>query len=174
MATVTDPLLKSTLKKVEEGVPDKYQRGYTQIMAAGMKAMFSEKTFPLMEDYLKDIKSPADVPKLVAHGIVKLISVLYNGSQGKMQVEATGPASVALMCHALEYVEQVLGIPVDKDLVAKTTHLVSQGLMIFLKQASGLSEEDFQKAITPRDPNAPAEPAQPAAAPPQGGMIQGV
>ena len=169
---VTDPLLKQTLNKVEASVPEKFQKGYHQIMAAGLMAMFSKQTYHFMEEYLNELKRAEDVPKMVAHGIVKLISVVHNQSGGKLQLEAAGPAAVALMCHALEYVEQVLGIQVNKDIVAKTTHLISQGLMVFLKQASGLNDEDFKKALTPGG----AQQVDPAAAPPPtaGGMVQGV
>jgi hypothetical protein len=174
MPPVNDPLLKQTLAKVEASVPEKYQKGYNQIMAAGLQAMFSEKTFPLMEDYLKDIKSQTDIPNLVAHGIIKLLSILFNESKGQMQLEASGAAAIALMTHALDYVEQVIKIEVTKEILAQTTELVRHGLMVFLKQASKLSDEDFNKALTPKQPGSEEVPVEePAPAEPVGGVLEG-
>lgn len=173
---VKDPLLKSTLAKVEASVPEKYQRGYDQILASGLQLMFADKTFPLTEDYLRNVKAPADVPKLVSHGIIKLLSILYNESQGKLQLEASGAAAIALMVHVLDYVDRVLKIAVTADVLAQTTELTRHGLMVFLKQASKLSDEDFARALSPKKPGEPAqsEPAAPPAeAPAPTGIIQG-
>lgn len=162
--TVTDALLSQTLTKIEASVPEKYQRGYDQIMAAGLKAMFSEKTFSMTKEYLQNVKSEADVPKIVSHGVIKLMSILFNVSQGKLQLEASGPAAVGLTVHALQYVEQRMQIPVSRETLAQTTHLVSQGLMVLLKQASKLSDEDFQKALTPKQ-SGDAQAGEPATVP---------
>lgn len=175
---VKDPLLKSTLAKVEASVPEKYQRGYDQIMASGLQAMFSEKTFPMTEDYLKNIKRPEDVPKLVSHGAVKLLSILYNESKGQLSLESSGAAVLALMVHALDYVERQLRIDVTPEILASTTQLVMQGHLVLLKQMSKLSDADFQKAITPKQPGEASPSPESASEPPAqagapAGIIQG-
>ena len=178
---VTDSLLSKTLAKTEASVPEKYQRGYNQIMAAGLKAMFSEKTFSLTKEYLQNIKSEADIPRIVSHGAIKLMSILFNVSRGKLQLEASGPAAIGLMVHALQYVEQRMQLSITPDILAQTTQLVSQGLMVLLKQASKLSDEDFQKALTPGQAGTaqteePVVEAEPGAAPPadDASVMQGV
>lgn len=144
---VDNRLLKQAQQKTEASVPTQYRRGYTAILAAGLKAMFSDKTFPLMKEYLASIKSPQDIPQVVAHGIIKLLSLLFNESQGKLQIEASGPASIVLMTHALDYVEDVMKMPIDADTLAQTTQLVNQGLMYFLKQATKMSDQDFEQVL---------------------------
>ena len=147
VSTIDNRLLTQARDKAEASVPNEYQRSYTQILAAGLKAMFSDKTFPLMKEYLASIKSPQDIPQVVAHGILKLLSILFNESQGKLQIEASGPASIVLMTHALDYVEDVMKIQIDANVLAATTDLVNKGLMHFLKQATKMSDEDFNQIL---------------------------
>lgn len=149
---VQSSLLKQTMQKAESSLPPKYQRGYHAIMAAGLKLMFDQGTFKYTEEYLRSIKAPQDVPKIVAHGIIKLISLIFNSTKGKMPLEPSGTAAIVLMCHALEYVEREMKLPITPDLLAQTTHLISQGLALFLKQATKMSDEDFQKVLNPKRP----------------------
>jgi len=144
---VDNRLLTQAQQKAEASVPAQYRRGYTAIVAAGLKAMFSDNTFPLMKQYLASIKSPQDIPHVVAHGIMKLLSILYNESRGKLQLEASGPASIVLMTHALDYVEDVMKIPITPEILAQTAQLVNKGVMNFLKQASQLSDADFEQIL---------------------------
>ena len=149
---VQSSLLKRTMEKAEASLPPKYQRGYHAIMAAGLKLMFDRGTFRYTEEYLRSVKSPQDVPRIVAHGIVKLISMIFNSTKGRMPLEPSGTAAIVLMCHALEYVEREMQLPITPGLLAQTTHLVSQGLALFLKQATKMSDEDFQKVLNPKRP----------------------
>jgi hypothetical protein len=173
---IDNRLLTQARDKAEASVPEQYTRGYNQIVAAGLKAMFSEKTFPMMKEYLATIKGPQDIPNVIAHGIIKLLSLVFNASQGKLQIEASGPACIVLMTHALDYVEDVMKITITPDILAQSTQLVNQGLMHFLKQATKMSDEDFNQIMqgrgkelaaakqTPTTPSsgqpAPALPAQ--------------
>jgi hypothetical protein len=147
VSPIDNRLLTQAREKAESSVPEPYTRGYTQIVAAGLKAMFSDSTFGKMKEYLASIKSPQDIPNVVAHGIIKLLSILFNASQGKMQIEASGPAVIVLMTHALDYVEDVMKMPISADILAQTTQLVNQGLMHFLKQATKMSDEDFTQIL---------------------------
>lgn len=147
VSTIDSRLLTQARDKAEASVPGQYKRGYTQILAAGLKAMFSDKTFPMMKEYLATIKSPQDIPNVVAHGIMKLLSILFNESQGRLQLEASGPAAIVLMTHALDYVEDVMKIQIDATVLAATTDLVNKGLMNFLKQATKMSDEDFTQIL---------------------------
>lgn len=169
-------LLTDTRSKIEESVPKQYKRGYESLMAAGLKMMFSDKTFPLMKQYVQAIKSPADIPRHIAHGIVKLFSILYNGRKGKIPLEASGAALLGLMTHALEYIERMAKIPITEEIIAETTRLVIQGYTLMVKQASGLRDDQFQQVMSGRGRELinqpPAGPLNAAAetAPSAGGM----
>ena len=170
-------LLIQAQKKTEASVPEQYRRGYTSIVAAGLKAMFSDKTFPLMKSYLAAIKSPQDIPQVVAHGIVKLMSILLNEAKGKMPLEPSVPAAIVLMTHALDYIEEIMKQPIDANVIAQSTDLVNKGMLHLLKQASGLSDQDMQQVMQGRGKeliasrqNQPGAVPQPPAPPAQGVM----
>src|SRR5690242_18100277 len=91
--------IDSVREKIDASIPDKYKQGYNSIMAAGMKVMFSDKTFPQMKQYLDSIQSPNDVPGVVAHGITKLMSMLMNMSKGHLPMEPSAAAAQSLMTH---------------------------------------------------------------------------
>ena len=142
-----NPLLQKTIDLADQSIKPAYQKGYQAILAAGLKAMFSDQTFKYMKDYLKDVTSPAQIPDAVSHGIIKLLSILWNESHGKMPLEPAGSAAMVLMVHALDYIESVMKIPIDKDTLAQTTMLVNKGFLHFVKTASGLSDADFEKVM---------------------------
>lgn len=174
--TVTDPLLAQARAKAEASVPKQYRRGYDAIMAAGLKLMFSDKTFPLMQQYVDSITGPQDVPKVVSHGIVKLVSILMNQGKGQFPIEPVGSAAIVLMTHALEYVEQKKSLQINADQLAETTNLTNQGVMFLLKKVSKLDDNQFQQVMSGKGKelaaslraqgNAPATPPPAAGAPP--------
>lgn len=133
--------------QIESKIPREHVRGYKSIMAAGMKVMFSEKTFPKMQEYVGSIQNQREIPEKVAHGIAKTMSILMNSSQGKMPMEPSGAAAQALMTHALEYLQESKGMPIDKETLAATTKATNQGMMTLLQQYSGLSPEQFQQVL---------------------------
>ena len=134
-------------QQIESKVPKEHKRGFNSIMAAGMKVMFSDQTFPKMQEYVGTIKSPAEIPEKVAHGIAKTMSILMNTSQGKMPMEPSGAAAQALMTQALDYLQTSKGMPIDKETLAATTKATNQGMMTLLQQYSGLSPEQFEKVL---------------------------
>lgn len=183
--TVKDPLLQQAQQKADASVPTQYRQGYEAIMAAGMKLMFSEKTFPMMQQYVAAIKSPQEIPKMVAHGITKVVSILMNTAKEKFPLEASGAAAIVLMTHALEYLEQIKKMQITSDILSETTRLVMQGHLILLKQSSGLDDNHFgqvmagkgkelaaqmqaQQSATPTSSPAPAQAGGPPA--PVGGV----
>lgn len=173
-------MLKQIEAKAERSVPPKYQNGFHRIVAAGKKAMFSEQTFPEMQKYMNAIQGPESVPQYVAHGVIKLLTLIFNQSKGTMPLEPVGLAATMFMCDALEYLEQVKKMPIDKAVIDQTTFAVKDGVLAWLKKASGISEEEWQKVMAGKggqaaqsQPNAPAAQAPPAQGPmgavPQGG-----
>lgn len=139
--------LQATQDKIESSVPEKYQRGFKSIMAAGLKMMFSDKTFPEMQQYVESLKSPDQIAPMVSHGITKAMSLLINVSKGKMPMEPMGAAAQSLMIDALQYVEKQKGMPISNDILAQTTKMTNQGVMHLLQQYSGLNPQQFEQVM---------------------------
>lgn len=167
--TAKDPLLQQAQQQAEASVPKQYRRGYDAIMAAGLKLMFSEKTFPMMQQYMAAIKSPQEIPKMVAHGITKVMSILMNTAKDKFPLEASGAAAVVLMTHALEYLEQIKKIQITADILSETTRLVTQGHLMLLKQASGLDDNQFGQVMAGKGKELVAQMQSQQGASPAGG-----
>lgn len=168
-------LLNKIAADAEAKVPPKMQQDFHRIMAAGRKAMFSEQTFPEMVKYMNAITGPEMIPQYVAHGVVKLLTLLMNQSQGKMKIEPVGLCATIFMCDALEYLERVKQMPIDKAVIDQTTMAVKDGVLAWIKQASGISEEDWQKVMAGKGKPAastdqPATEPAPAAAPVEEGV----
>lgn len=161
----SDSLLKQIAAKAESSVPPKYQNGFHRIVAAGKKAMFSEKTFPEMQRYMNAIQGPGQVPQYVAHGVIKLLTLIFNQSKGTMPLEPVGLAATMFMVDALEYLEQVKKMPIDKAVIDQTTMAVKDGVLAWLKKASGISDQDWAKVMAGK--GGQAAPNQPPAASPQ-------
>lgn len=178
-----NPALQQVIDISEQSVQGgPYAQGYHAILAAGLKAMFSDETFHFMKDYLKTVQSAEQVPDAVSHGIIKLLSIIWNESDGNMPLEPIGPATMTLMAHALDYVESVMKIRIDNETVAQTTLLVNKGMLYFMKVTLNLSDEDFDKLMSGRgqelmnaqqQQSAGGVPPQPGAvAPSQSGLVE--
>lgn len=134
-------------KKIDATIPKEQKRGYNATMAAGMKLMFSEQTFPEAKQYMDQIQSPDQIPDAIAHGIVKGMSILMNQSKGRLPIESSAAAAQGLMTQALEYLQQVKGMPVTNDVLAQTVKAVNQGMMQLIKQYSGLDDDQFNQIL---------------------------
>lgn len=180
----TSSVVSSLHKTIDAKVPPEHKKAYNRTVAAGLKLMFDDQTYPMMKEYMGMIKSPEQVPDHVAHGVVKGMSILMNESKGKLPIETSMAAAHQLMAHALDYVEQVMNIPVDKPMIAATTKATTQGMMDLIRQYSGLSQEQFDQVARGKGKDliassqsqqaapqeaAPAE-ATPQEAPPQPGL----
>ena len=139
--------LDALKKKIDASIPKEYKRGYNQTMAAGMKLMFSDQTYGEMKDYINGIQSPDQIPDAVAHGIIKAMSILMNESKGRLPIESSAAAAQGLMTQALEYLQQVKGVPITNEILAATTQLTNQGMMHLLKQYSGLDDQQFEAIL---------------------------
>lgn len=141
-------LLTATKKKLEASVPPKLKNVYDRIIVAGMKLMWSDQTHKEMVSYLERIKSPQDVPAVIAHGIAKVIQILIREGNIKPKLEdpfypASMLAAQVLCMDALQYVEQKKKIPIDQALLAETHKLLMAGLF----KLYGITEELMRKAL---------------------------
>lgn len=161
--SVQDPLLKRIVQGVEAKLTPDMKRNYDAIVVSGMKLMFSEGTFPEMERYLQNIRGPEDVPKIVAHGIVKMLSIIQNQSQQAEPFPAAGPACLTLMAQAMEYIEQKAQIDVSKEMVDDTITLIKEGIFSLYKitpeviAALQNRKQDTQPGAAPTPPANPPQ-----------------
>ena len=132
--------------KVDASVPKALRSGYNKTMAAGMKLMFSDETFPEMQKYVEGIQSPEQIPDMVAHGIAKGMSILMNESKGHLPVESAGAAAHGLMTQALSYLQHK-GMTIDNNTVAATTKAVNQAMVHIIQQYSGLDDQQMQQVL---------------------------
>lgn len=161
--------LNALKTKIDATIPKEQKRGYNATMAAGMKLMFSEKTFPEAKAYLDQIQSPDQIPDAVGHGIVKGMSILMNESKGRLPIESSAAAAQGLMTQALDYLQSVKGITITNDIVAKTTQAVNQGMMHLIKQYSGLNDDQFNQILQGKAKDLIQQDLQAQGQPPTGG-----
>jgi len=142
-------MLKQIEQTIMQKVPAQIQKPFMAIVVAGRQLMFSEQTHPQMAEYLQ-VSDPSKIPQRVAHGIVKLISIVANEvtRKGKQfNIPAAAPAAVVLMTYALKYVEQQLGIPITKEMINQTTQLVVKGLLALFKVDKSQIDQAIQAAL---------------------------
>jgi hypothetical protein len=166
-------LLRNLKREYEAKVPTKEQEQYQAIVVAGLKLMFSKQTSHFMQEFLDKAKqaNPAQLPRMIAAGLVKLISVIHNQTQGRMSQEAGVYAALVLMCYALEVLEEVLPqLKVNEDMVDRIATETMGGYMSLF----GIDKDKIKSAIregTPQQPNPDGSMPPPPQA--QGGPVGG-
>lgn len=153
--TIHDPLLQQVQQAQQKAIPKENQKDYVNAMAAGLKLMFSQATFPEVVQAVSTIKDPQQIPQVVAHGIVKAMSILFNASKGHFPIKVYGPVALSLMAHALEYVEVKTKQPIDKETIANTANLLNQGMLKLVQQYMKISDEDMQQILNGTHPALP-------------------
>jgi hypothetical protein len=166
---VSDTDLTQIVQGVESAEMQPEMRdSYQRVVTAGMKLVWSAQFDEERERYLDQIQQPQDVPQIIAHGVVKIISIVQNESKSKSILIGVGPASTVLMCQILEYVQAKKGIDITPELIAQTALFVHQGLMHMYQITPEVLEKVQQHAKGQgAQPQPGAQPpAQPAAPPP--------
>lgn len=159
-------MLAQIEKNIESKLPPELKKEYLSIVVAGRQMMFSDKTHQFMADYFSEnIHADKDVPNVVAHGIVKLISILFEQSKGAMSVPASAPAAITLMSYALKYVDDQWAV--TKEVIDATTTATITGLFALWKVPPEKIQEAIQSAGK-QQPDAATEPTMSEAAIPEG------
>lgn len=160
IAQVQDPMLRQVISRVEATLKPEYRKNYEQIVTAGMKLIWSQQFDQERESYLDRINGIEDVPPLVAHGVVKVFSIIQNESNtGQMQPAAV-PASITLMAQVLEYIEKKMRLRMTEDVIAKTTALVKDGIFSLYKITPDVIEQVRQKGGGQPAPTPQPQPAE--------------
>jgi hypothetical protein len=126
---LTDPMLKKIRDEVEKSVPAELKDGYLRIVVAGMKLIFSEQTNKMALNALTRAAAKVGPYRATALGVVTLIGIIYRESKGKMSIPAAFPASIVLLCYALEFLEKTTNLQVNEQNVAQMTKIVTLGVM---------------------------------------------
>ena len=144
-------ILEQIEQNIESRLPKALLRDYKAIVLAGRELMFSQGTHPEMVNYLGTMKGPQDIPQKVAHGIVKIISIIGNEvtKKGKkFSVPAAGAAAMTLMTHALKYVDSMgAGFNVDNTIIDQTATKLAKGLFALFKIDEGQMKAAMQQAM---------------------------
>jgi len=179
--TAKDPILEQMIQAIEAKLDPQMKDDYQRIVVAGMHFMFDPRTHKYFTQALEAAKKDSRLSAHVIEGIAKLIGIIANESKGQMNVAASFPAAITLMCKALEYIEAQTGAKISKESLAQLVHALIVRLMKLFKidqnkLAQGLDYAKAnqgkgvpgQPAIPPDPPQAeaPVEPMPPGAAPP--------
>lgn len=157
---LTEPLLVQVKRDVEAQVPKELKDAYDRVIVAGLKLMYSDQTHRYLDEYLAQTKDSKNPAQMIAHGLMKLLQILFKESQGKLSVEAAFPAITVLMCYALEDLEQRYQIDVTPKLIADTTRAVTAGYLT-LFDIPGKMKQGQPGRPGPAQPTPPGQPAQP-------------
>lgn len=154
------PQLKQLEAQIEAAVPAPLKDDFLRVLVAGQKAMYADETHTYTTDYLNQVLQapPEKQPVLLAHGVLKLLTILYKESQGKMKLEAAFPACALFLCYALE----MLGtrITVTDDLIAQSMKALAAGFY----HAVGIDQAKMTQAV--QAGMAKQQGSQPTEAPP--------
>jgi len=162
--SIQDPLLKRTVQQLDASKMDPAMRkSYDQIAAAGMRLMWSDgKEFQAERDSaMEQIQIEQDIPRVIAHVVIKIISIVQEQSRQKDILQGVGPAATLFMCHSLEYVEVAKKMQITPEILAETQHLVKEGLMDLYKITPEILQQLAEQNAKGAKPAAPS--AQPAA-----------
>ena len=143
LQTLTDPLLKSTMKQIDAAIPPELKRDYLAIVTAGLSMMYNRKTHPLMVEYLDQVKQAQYNPTMIAHGVVKMLSIIHRESKGQINVGVAPAAALVLLLYVLEYMEKTQGFDATKEVLAETSMQVMAGLNTLF----GMTDKKIHEAV---------------------------
>lgn len=151
-----NPLLTTIAQEAEAKVPEELKSQFLSIMVAGGKIMWSPEMTAERQMFDQSLKGLNDVPRVVAHTVLKIVSIIQNESQSKKPLAAIGLAAPIFMAHVLQYVEGKHKIQITRDVIDKTGQMVGVNLM----KMYGVTEAHLQELIRQRSSGQGAAPQQ--------------
>lgn len=153
----SNPMLDQIVQQAEAQVPENLKRQFLTIMTVGGKLMWSDQMTKEREEFDQALQqSGGDVPSVVVHTVLKIVSIIQNESKQEKPLDAVGLAAPIFMAHILQYVESKHGIPVTKELIDQT----GQMLQVNLLKMYGVKDEHIQALFQQRAQGAAQQPAQ--------------
>lgn|SRR5574343_491432 len=153
----SNPLLDQIVQQAEAQVPENLKSQFLTLMTVGGKLMWSAQMTKEREEFDQALQqSGGDVPSVVVHTVLKIVSIIQNESKQEKPLDAVGLAAPIFMAHILQYVESKHGIPVTKETIDQT----GQMLQVNLLKMYGVTEQHLQELIKQRGQGASQQPAQ--------------
>lgn len=165
----SNPVLDKIVQNAEAAVPEELQGEFLSIMTVGGKLMWSDEMTKEREAFDQALKKSGDVPTVVAHAVLKTVSIIQNESGRDKPLDAIGLATPIFMAHILQYVESRHGVQMTNQMIDETAQLVQVNLL----KMYGVTEDHLQALIKSRS-DAQGQPGQAGRAQPgQAGTIPG-
>lgn len=137
-----NPALDTIARNAEAQVPEKLRHQFLTVMTVGGKLMWSEQMSQERAEFDELIRqSGVDVPQVVVHTVLKILSIIQQESRRKEPLEAVGLAAPIFMAHILQYVESRHGIPVTKEMIDETGTMLQVNVLRMYQ----VSEEQIQE-----------------------------
>jgi hypothetical protein len=147
-----NPLLQQTVQQIQAKVPPDLMPTFQRIVLAGEKVMYAPQTHAMMVNQLKGNPNQAEA---VGEGIAKLFAILLHESKGTLNMKAAMPAMVVLLCDALDFMEQTMGVKVTPQLLAAATKEMGSALL----QVMGVTPDKLNQMMAKvQQQQAPAQP----------------
>lgn len=131
--------LEAIVAQVTAKIDPKFKSSFERIVLAGKKVMYSEQTQDMVKSQLMSHKDPATV---AGEGVAKLYMILMHESQNTINVKAAIPASMILLCDALDFMESVGAVKITPQVIASATKICTASVMKVL----GVTPEMIAKA----------------------------
>lgn len=160
-----NPMLEQIAAQAEENVPENLKGEFLSIMTVGGKLMWSQEMAEERASFDRVVKQSGDIPTVVSHAVLKIISIIQNESKREQPLESVGLAAPIFMSHILQYVEAKHGMPVTKEIIDETAQLMQVNLL----KMYGVTEQHVQELIRSRsaEQGAPEVAAGPTEAGPE-------
>lgn len=158
LQTLTDPFLNSTMKQIDAAIPPELKRDYLAVVTAGLSTMFNRSTHQEMLDYLQKVKEAQYNPTMIAHGVVKLISIIHRESKGQMNIDIAPAAAIVLLLYVLQYMEKTQGFDATKEVLAETTMQTIAGLNTLFGMTDQKIHEAVKRGSGPQSAQSAAQP----------------
>lgn len=156
------------LTKIQDGVEAKVlpaqRKNYMALTVAGMKIMFSEGTG---QRVMQKLKSSQDIVSDVSKGVANVLATVFNQVAPSMPPEKQGdlmavsvPASIMLMCQALDAWEQITGQTVTNEIAAACTNATTKEITAKFNITPEMMKEAVAKGQDPKGQQAQPQPMQ--------------
>lgn len=152
-----NPLLSKIVENATKDVPENLRDQFDRIMVVAGKLMWSDEASDERAAFDQQIQQAGNVPEVVAHAVLKVVSIIQNESKAKKPLDAMGLAAPIFMAYMLQYVEAKLGMPVTNAIIDETGQLVQVNLL----KLYGVTDAHVQELIRMRA----AEQSEPSAGP---------
>ena len=155
----TNPMLDRIIQQSEAHVPENMKSEYLSIMTVGGKLMWSDEMTEERQAFDQALQQHGNVPEVVSHTVIKIISIIQNESKRDKPLDAVGLAAPVFMAHILQYVESKHGMEATKEIIDETAQL----LQVNLLKMYGVTEQHIQQLLQSKsalqaDVEAPEEP----------------